>query len=275
MTRWKQTKLSGHCGVRLEGARLSDVDPTTVDPIRTALFEHGVVVLPDQHLTPEAHTALANVFGTININRFFTPVPDHPHIAEVRTKADQKSVIGGTWHTDHSYDPAPAAISILSAHTIPPFGGDTHFAAQTAACAALSPGLRRMLGTLYAWHSDASFAGSALEMNQDPSAYKGGVRHPVIIRHPDTGAAALYVNGDFTTHFDGWTAEESAPLLGYLYRFATQPVLTCRVQWAAGMVVVWDNRLVQHHATADYCGHARLMHRITVSGAPLMPAFAS
>lgn len=246
MADWHVTQLAGHCGACLTGVALAGADAQTIAALKTHLFAHGVVVLPDQHLSPQAHTELARALGEIVINRFFMPVPDHPHIAEVRTAPDQSAVIGGTWHTDHSYDPEPAAISILSAQAIPPYGGDTHFASMTAACAALSDGLRATLSGLWAWHSDASFAGSALEMNQDPDAYRGGVRHPVIIAHPDTGAAALYVNGDFTTHFDGWTVEESAPLLTHLYRFCTQPVLTARVQWAPGMVVLWDNRLVQH-----------------------------
>ncbi|MEO0766710.1 MAG: TauD/TfdA family dioxygenase [Pseudomonadota bacterium] len=271
MQKWTVTKLAGHCGARLTGGTLADLDQGNIDAVRRALFAHGVLCVPDQHLSPEAHTAFARALGDIDVNRFFTPVPEHPHIAEVRTTPDQSAVIGGTWHTDHSYDPEPAAISILSARTLPPFGGDTHFASQTAALDALSPGLRTTLRGMWAWHSDASFAGSALGMNQDPEAYKGGVRHPVIIRHPVTGAGALYVNGDFTTHFDGWTVQESAPLLGYLYRFCTQPVLTCRIVWEPGMVVLWDNRLVQHYATADYAGHARLMHRITVSGSVLGP----
>lgn len=53
------------------------------------------------------------------MNRFFTPVDSHPMIAEVRTSAQQSEVIGGTWHTDHSYDAAPAMCSILSARQLP------------------------------------------------------------------------------------------------------------------------------------------------------------
>jgi taurine dioxygenase len=61
------------------------------------------------------------------------PVAQYPMIAEVRTAPTRNAVIGGTWHTDHSYDPAPAMCSILSARELPPFGGDTHFASMTAA----------------------------------------------------------------------------------------------------------------------------------------------
>lgn len=272
MAGWKIKRLAGHCGAVLTGHKIGRADGATLAALRAALFEHGVVVLPDQFLSPEEHIQLAESFGPIDVNRFFTPVDGFPMIAEVRTQPTQQKVIGGTWHTDHSYDPAPAMCSILSARDLPPYGGDTHFASMTAALQALSEGLRGTLEGLRAWHSDGSFAQSKVGIVAEDAAFREPVCHPVVIRHPQTGAAALYVNGDFTTHFDGWSVEESAPLLAYLYRFATQPYLTCRVRWARGMVVIWDNRLVQHYATADYPGHARLMHRITVQGVPLAPA---
>lgn len=269
MTGWKIGKMAGHCGARLHGVSLAQASQTQLDQMRTALFEHGVIVMPDQHLSPEAHIALAEFFGPIDVNRFFTPVAAHPMIAEVCTSPEQCAVIGGTWHTDHSYDAAPAMCSILSAQILPPYGGDTHFASMTAACAALSPGLRRMLEGVRAWHSDSSFADSKVGIESKQDAFNDPVLHPAIIKHPDTGAPCLYVNGDFTTQFEGWSRAESAPLLSYLYAFATQPIFTARVIWEPGMVAIWDNRLVQHYATADYAGHARLMHRITVQGVPL------
>ncbi|MEO0936941.1 MAG: TauD/TfdA family dioxygenase [Pseudomonadota bacterium] len=262
-------KLSGLCGAELTGARLEGAGADVLDAARAALFQHGVVTFPDQHLSPAAHLTFARHLGEIDVNRFFTPVEGYPEIAEVRTAPDAKAVIGGTWHSDHSYDPAPAMASVLNARALPPYGGDTQFASQVAALNALSPGLRGMLAGLRAEHSDASFAGSKLGLHENTDAFRGAVTHPVIIRHPQSGVAALYVNGDFTTRFDGWTAEESAPLLRWLYAHCTQPVFCCRVAWRPGMVAVWDNRLVQHYATADYAGHGRLMHRITVAGQPL------
>lgn len=269
MAKWAIRKLSGHCGAVLTGGSLNTADTAGLDVVRDALFAHGVVVMPEQYLTPEAHIRLAEAFGPIDVNRFFTPVAEFPVIAEVRTSAAQTAVIGGTWHTDHSYDPAPAMCSVLSARELPPFGGDTHFASMTAAYQSLSPGLQAMLSGLKAWHSDGSFADSKLGLNENASAFRDPALHPVVVAHPHTGAPCLYVNGDFTTHFERWSKAESAPLLSYLYTQATQPVFTCRVQWQPGMVAIWDNRLVQHYATADYAGHARLMHRITVAGVPL------
>ncbi|MEL7097902.1 MAG: TauD/TfdA family dioxygenase [Pseudomonadota bacterium] len=266
---WTVRKLTGYCGAELTGARLDGADTAVLDAARDALFAHGVVVFPDQHLSPEGHLALARHLGEIDVNRFFTPVSDHPEIAEVRTVPDAAAVIGGTWHSDHSYDTAPAMASILNARALPPYGGDTQFASQVAALGALSPGMRAMLAGLRAEHTDASFADSSVGLGGDAAAFKGAVTHPVVIKHPQTGVPALYVNGDFTTRFEGWTIEESAPLLRWLYLHCTQPVFCCRVVWQPGMVAIWDNRLVQHYATADYAGHARLMHRITVAGQPL------
>ena len=270
MENWKIKQLTGSCGARLEGISLSSASTTQLETLRSALFKYGVIVIPEQHLSPEDHINLAEFFGEIDINRFFTPVQNYPVIAEVWTSPHQAEVIGGTWHTDHSYDTAPAMCSILSAQQLPPFGGDTHFASMTAAYGAMSSGLQNMLKGLRAWHSDASFLHSTnVGINPKQDAFRDPVLHPVIIKHPDTEVPCIYVNGDFTSHFENWTVEESAPLLSYLYAFITKPNFTTRVVWEPGMVAIWDNRLVQHHATADYSGYARLMHRITVAGVAL------
>ena len=76
---------------------------------------------------------LAEFFGEIDVNRFFTQVVSHPVIAKVRTTPKQTQVISGTRHTDHSYGVAPAMCSILSAQQLPPAGGDTLFASMSAA----------------------------------------------------------------------------------------------------------------------------------------------
>lgn len=269
MSDWIIEKMAGHCGARLRGVSLEKAPHSELEQMRKALFEYGVIIMPDQYLSPEGHIALAEFFGKIDVNRFFTPVTNYPNIAEVRTASDQKEVIGGTWHTDHSYDEFPAMCSILNAVQLPPFGGDTHFASMSAAYNALSPGLRKMLSGLQAWHSDSSFAESDVGLETKLDAFREPVLHPTIIKHPDTGIPCVYVNGDFTTHFDGWSEKESTPLLSYIYEFITQPIFTARVRWEEGMVAIWDNRLVQHYATADYPGYSRLMHRITVEGLPL------
>ena len=269
MGSWKIKKMSGHCGARLEGVSLVNASKSDLEELQSALFEYGVIVLPDQNLTPENHINLAEFFGPIDVNRFFTPVASHPMIAEVRTSAGQSAVLGGTWHTDHSYDAAPAMCSILSAQQLPPYGGDTHFASMTAAYEALSPGLKKILTSLRAWHSDSSFSESNVGLESNLDAFRNPVLHPVIIKHPVTNEPCVYVNGDFTTHFENWSREESSALLSYLYTFVTQPIFTARVVWEPGMVAIWDNRLVQHYATADYAGNTRLMHRITIEGSKL------
>ena len=101
------------------GAEISGVDLTAALPelalaeIRHAFGEHGVIFFRDQQLTPEQHLGFARRFGGIDINRFFATVPGYPMIAEVRKEPEQRQNIGNGWHTDHSYDPAPAMGSML------------------------------------------------------------------------------------------------------------------------------------------------------------------
>ncbi len=262
-------KVSNFVGAHVSGINLADLNDSDFAQIRKALFEHGVIFFRDQTLSEQEHISFAERWGEIDINRFFNAVSDYPKIAEVRTSPEQKTVTGGSWHSDHSYDHKPAMASILCARELPKFGGDTMFASMAAAYDHLSIGLKKVLENLYAWHDDASFAIAEQEGRLSADGITKPVQQPVIVRHPETGVKALYVNGDFTTHFVDWTADESEALLSYLYQAATLPKFCCRFRWRPGSVAMWDNRLVQHLAVDDYLGQSRLMHRITIKGVAL------
>ncbi|MEM7269055.1 MAG: TauD/TfdA family dioxygenase [Pseudomonadota bacterium] len=269
--------LSGALGAEIVGVDLKALDDAGFGALRDVFLERSVIVVRDQDLAPVDHIAFAERWGTINVNRFFKPVDTHPQIATVLKEADQTLNIGGDWHTDHSYDDAPAMGSILYAVETPPAGGDTLFCSMHAAYEGLSPGMQAMFRGLKAHHSSRhAFVAtqSGNEAHRDGRLGNEGratqdALHPVVIAHPFTGRPALYANSDFTTHFEGWTAEESAPLLSQIEAIATTPEYTCRVSWAPGTLTMWDNRAVMHKAINDYHGHRRLMHRITVEGAPL------
>jgi alpha-ketoglutarate-dependent taurine dioxygenase len=116
-------------GAEIQGVDLrEEMSAATTEAIRDAFGRYGVIFFRDQELSPEQHLAFARRWGEIETNRFFRPVDGYPDIAEVRKEPDQKQNIGSNWHTDHSYDQAPAMGSILYAREVPAVGGDTLFA---------------------------------------------------------------------------------------------------------------------------------------------------
>tara|TARA_B100000029_G_scaffold487445_1_gene542991 strand:- start:86 stop:958 length:873 start_codon:yes stop_codon:yes gene_type:complete len=276
----------GGVGAFVDGVDLSQgLSDNIVGAIRSALGEHGVLFFRDQTLTPDQHIAFAKTFGPININRFFPAVDGHPEIAEVRKEPEDESNIGNRWHSDHSYDIAPALGSVLLAHETPTEGGDTIFASMFRAYDALSVGLKKTVDTLRAVHSSRHVFGrdnaeyyknrpGLAERFGNADAAKQDSIHPLVIRHPISDRKALYVNPAFTVGIEGWNDAESAPFLDMLYQHAVRPENTYRYQWAPGSIAFWDNRATWHYAVNDYHGSRRLMHRITIEGVPLESAAA-
>ena len=268
---------SGSIGVEIHGIDLSTkLSDSVFSKIRETFIEHGLIFFRNQELTPEDHLRFAKRWGEININRFFAKVEGYDQIAEVKKDPDQKINIGGAWHTDHSYDQIPAMGSILLAKETPKIGGDTLFANMYRAYETLSDGMKKTLETMNAYHSSrhvfGAHTGYAEASNQrvgNPELATQDAIHPVIITHPESKQKALYVNPEFTVNFEGWTKEESKPLLDYLTKHATQEENTTRFQWEPGSIAFWDNRCTWHFALNDYPGEKRLMHRITVEGAAL------
>ncbi len=269
--------LSGALGAEIEGVDIaSGLGEEQFAEIHRAFADYSVILFRNQPITQEQHIAFARHWGDININRFFTGVAENPIIAEVRKEPDQETNIGRKWHTDHSYDTIPALGSILYACEVPEVGGDTMFSSMYRAYETLSPGLRRTLENLNALHSSRHVFGVRRDKSPDPSGRIGNPElatqdaiHPLIIRHPISGRKALYVNPVFTVQIEGWTKEESQPLLQYLYQHASHPDFTCRIRWEKDALAIWDNRATWHCALNDYQGQRRLMHRITVEGVPL------
>ena len=260
------------------------IDDAQFAELRRAFAEYSVIFLRDQDITPDQHLEFARRWGEINVNRFFKALDSHPQIAEVRKEAHQKKNIGAEWHTDHSYDQVPALGSILYAREVPRSGGDTLFASMYAAYDALSDGLKQLLRGLSALHSSRHSFGAEAYAGVDEVKLGGRLGnseaatqdalHPVVIRHPLSGRPALYVNPEFTLQFEGWSREESRPLLEYLYNHARRNEFTCRFRWQKGSMAIWDNRATHHCALNDYHGEHRLMHRITLEGVPLKAAAA-
>lgn len=252
-----------------------------IDGIRKAFSDHGLIFIRDQHISEQDHIDFARQFGEINVNRFFQAHPDYPEVALVIKEPDQAYNIGGGWHTDHSYDEIPALGSILAARELPATGGDTWFVSMYDVLDQLSAGMRKALEQMRAVHSAHHVFGS---QNSGQGEFGGRIGnsasadvlddpvHPVIIRHPLSGRPTLYVNPGFTLRFEGWTEEESAPLLEFLYSQATRNENITRFNWQPGSIAFWDNRATWHFAQNDYQGLRREMHRITIEGCKLEAA---
>ncbi|TNE37950.1 MAG: TauD/TfdA family dioxygenase [Alphaproteobacteria bacterium] len=270
------TPYSAGCGALVAGVQLADLDDKGLEVLRRAYVDHGLLFFREQNLPPEEHLRFARRFGDIVVNKFFKTTDAFPEIAEVRKEKTQEMNIGGGWHTDHSYDDEPAMGSILVARGLPTTGGDTLFANLYAAYEALSPGFQKMLAGLRAVHSNRHLYGEGGYYRQtDLSEQLGGIDrvgdavHPVVVRHPQSGRNVLYVNPGHTIGIEGWSKEESAALLKFLYKHVDQPQFTCRFHWEPGSIAFWDNRCTWHMAENDYQGQFRLMHRITLKGSAL------
>ena len=152
----------------------------------------------------------------------------------------------------------------------PIIGGDTLWTNMYAAYDALPQAMKSMLHELSAIHDMGTFRNDYLGETMDTNAFNEAMRelgsavHPITPVHPVTGKRFLYVNRSFTQHIVGMIKAESDRTLSYLYDHINQPEFQVRYRWRAGSMVLWDNRVTQHYAIADYLPHYRRMHRVTV-----------
>lgn len=277
--------LSPSLAAEITGLDLSQpLGDNVIGAVRQAWLDAGgLLVVRGQQLTTEQHIRFSRRFGPLfgepgqpplqdTVSRYLHP--EHPEIYRVSNKIEGGVAMGraraGTyWHSDVSFRERPASASILHAVEIPPVGGDTLFADMARAYAALSETMKAVLAPLCAVHDWAVAAAThyarPLVVESDLAGANRCV-HPVVRTHAETGRKSLYVNPGFTSHLEGFAADESKAILDYLYVHATRPEFVYRHRWQPGDVMIWDNRSLMHYAVADYGDEPRYMERTTVIG---------
>lgn len=274
----KMRPMSANCGMEILDVDLREpLTDAAYREIRLALNDWGVIFFRNQSIGPEHQLAFARRFGTVQPVEFLETVAGFPEVGVIRKDPEQTRNVGGQWHSDHSFDPVPPLGSVLYAHELPERGGDTMFANMATAFESLSDGMKATLETLRVVHSkkNAAYSDKRAERQADPVLMQRfndlahrETSHPMVARHPDTGRKVLFINANYTARIDGWTAEESRPLLDWLLAQAYRPENTCRFMWEPGSLAFWDNRTANHYALNDYHGERRLMHRCMVQGSP-------
>ena len=105
--------------------------------------------------------------------------------------------------------------------------------------------------------ADANGAGNpaAPAEGADPGSYRR--------RESDATRYAWSVS----TAIDGFAADESAAILGFLYDYCIRPEFLYRHRWREKDLVIWDNRAIMHFAVMNYTDdEPRYMERCTVIG---------
>ena len=251
--------------------------------VHRAFLDHGVIVIRDQPLAPEALIEFSARFGPLMGRRPSMSdkalMPDHPEITlltnrRVNGKAVGLADAGRYWHSDLCFEEEPNLGTILHAVEIPPEGGDTLFADLETACATLPGALRAQVDGKRAAHTFAKHyhevmaAGSnRTPLTPEQVAALKVTYHPIVRTHPETGRKTLFVNPGHTTVIEDMAEDESDRILDAVFEHCVRPEFVYRHKWRVGDTVAWDNRRVMHQVEPyDMDRYTRHMHRTCIHG---------
>jgi taurine dioxygenase len=278
------TRIGRYIGAQILGVDLAQPLGDDAFARILALFhEHGVVFIRGQKITPEQLAAFSARFGELDIHHMTEHVfPDLPWVRVLSNAKKGGRTVGITrggmhWHSDLSYKPTTALVTVLYGVECPPHGAETEFASMTAAWDALPERLKAQVAGRTAVH-DRNFRYSVLypsrpSLTDEQVAKVPPVEHPLLCRHPVTGKPALFVAKDVVSHVVGMDPAEGRRLIDELEAFATRPEFVYSHRWQDGDVLMWDNRCTLHRATPyEFDRYTRTLYRTQVKGGAPQPA---
>jgi taurine dioxygenase len=118
------TPLTPHTGAEVVGLDFtSSIEPEACATLNRAFADHHVLVMRDQHFTPDQFKVAAQVFGELQIHdKKEHHVPGHPDVYYVSNDEivnGRRIIPGETFHTDHSNHPRPPKATMLFAVELP------------------------------------------------------------------------------------------------------------------------------------------------------------
>ncbi|MBR0663897.1 TauD/TfdA family dioxygenase [Roseomonas hellenica] len=280
--------LAPALGAEITGLDLAaGVTPEAVALVLESLHRYGVVVVRDQHLTPEEQLGFMGRLGPVKTSSYSRAnafcVPGYPDMMVISNIVENGRNIGlmdagAMWHADGTHMARPDMYTALYALEVPQRDGkplgDTLFASTAEAYDALPDALRERVTGRRAVHSFAHHIEKKRRLGdlrrppltEAQKAELPDVEHPVVARHPVTGRRTLFVTEGHTARIAGLAPEESDALLEELWAHIRRPEFIYRHSWRVGDLLIWDNRATQHLAIFDYGELRRRMHRVETIG---------
>ena len=266
-------------GARVTGVNLEQIPaPELMETIETALEQHGVLIFPDQSITPRQQIDFSRAFADLEMTELESArLPGYEEIfvvgntgQELVTFAPPEGEVELEWHTDHIHREVPARASMLYALEVPSSGGDTLFACMYSAYDSLSQQQQDEFCTLEIINSSYGLDQYiARQQYKDGTKALTGRHHDKVVRplvraHPLTERRALYFGNQVSIGVQGWDETKSVNFIKQLTEHACQEAFQYRHKWNQGDVVLWDNRRVLHAGTPyDTANARRCLHRTT------------
>ena len=259
-------KIDNHCSLKY------------VDELRNLWLENSILIFKNLMLDHNQFERFGLLFGEFGDDPYIESMKNHPNIIEVKREANEKAPpFGGSWHSDWSFQENPPSATLLHSKIIPPIGGETLFLNTQKAYDDLSTSMKNKINSLEVIHSAARpYADDgfyALEKDKDRSMKikpskkaKDIFLHPLVRTHPETNRKSLFINPVYTIAIDGLDDDKSKLLLNELFTHMERETYIYKHLWEPNMLVMWDNRSVNHCAQGGYEGYKRLLHRITLAG---------
>ena len=269
------TPLTGHTGAEVVGLDFTQpIDDETRVTLNRAFAEHHVLVMRDQHFTPEQFKAAAQLFGEPQPHdkreRHVAGHPDVEYISNDEIVDGKRIIPGETFHTDHSNHPRPPKATTLFAVELPTSGGDTQYVNMHDAYDDLAEDTKQKIEGLKAVHVYQSKYSPRLLGKISEESRRNlpppGI-HPLVRTHPENGRKALFLNPVRMESIIGMEDKQALALIDELMRHATQKKYEYRHRWRHGDWVLWDNRSVMHQANPDYdMAQRRYLYRLMLKG---------